>query len=272
MLGTYAIGACAARGRSEACWAASSTRSTAPLVGSFRSGDVSISKWRTAVIVITVLVMVGCWLLLARTKFGLQVRASLENPALARASGISTEPRLRPDLRVRAPRSPDSPAGLMVPIYSLSADMGVPFLIKSFLAVMLGRPGVSKGPWPVRRSWAAAARLCPGSSNPWSPICGLRGRHRDHEVSAARPVISREEVDRWRTRNSKSSNGCSRTHAGCSCSAPACSAGWSRWAAAAISTTRRVAGRPTRSRSASPPILPVRSAGAASPMRTWRRW
>ena len=33
----------------------------------------------------------------------------------------------------------------MVPIYALSADMGVPFLIKSFLAVMLGGMGELRG-------------------------------------------------------------------------------------------------------------------------------
>ena len=35
--------------------------------------------------------------------------------------------------------------GLMVPIYALNADMGVPFLIKSFLAVMLGGMGSFEG-------------------------------------------------------------------------------------------------------------------------------
>ncbi len=38
----------------------------------------------------TLLVMGACYLLLSRTSFGLRVRATLENPALARASGIST--------------------------------------------------------------------------------------------------------------------------------------------------------------------------------------
>ena len=143
MLGTYAI-ALALREGVRMLLAGQFFSVVAPLVGSFSMGEVSISKWRTAVILITVLVMVACWLLLTRTRFGLQVRASLENPALARASGISTG-------RVYAATFTFGAAlaglagGLMVPIYALNADMGVPFLIKSFLAVMLGGMGSFEG-------------------------------------------------------------------------------------------------------------------------------
>jgi branched-chain amino acid transport system permease protein len=143
MLGTYAI-ALALREGVRMLLAGQFFSVVAPLVSSFSVGEVSISKWRTAVILITVLVMVACYLLLTRTRFGLQVRASLENPALARASGISTG-------RVYAATFAFGAAlaglagGLMVPIYALNADMGVPFLIKSFLAVMLGGMGSFEG-------------------------------------------------------------------------------------------------------------------------------
>jgi len=143
MLGTYAI-ALALREGVRMLLGGQFYNVVAPLVGSYSIGDVSISKWRTAVIFITALIMLGCYLLLTRTSFGLQVRASLENPTLARASGISTG-------RVYAATFAFGAAlaglagGLMVPIYSLNADMGVPFLIKSFLAVMLGGMGSFEG-------------------------------------------------------------------------------------------------------------------------------
>jgi branched-chain amino acid transport system permease protein len=143
MLGTYAI-ALALREGVRMLLGGQFYNVVAPLVGSYSVGDVSISKWRTAVIFITALIMLGCYLLLTRTSFGLQVRASLENPSLARASGISTG-------RVYAATFAFGAAlaglagGLMVPIYSLNADMGVPFLIKSFLAVMLGGMGSFEG-------------------------------------------------------------------------------------------------------------------------------
>jgi branched-chain amino acid transport system permease protein len=143
MLGTYAI-ALAIREAVRALLGGRFYNVDAPMVGSFVMGDLSISRWRTAVILITFAVMVLCWLLLTKTKLGLQVRASLENPALARASGISTT-------RVYAATFTFGSAlaglagGLMVPIYSVSADMGVPFLIKSVLAVMLGGMGSFEG-------------------------------------------------------------------------------------------------------------------------------
>jgi branched-chain amino acid transport system permease protein len=161
MLGTYAIGM-ALREAVRTLLGGQFYSVTAPLTGSFAFGDITVSKWRTAVIIITVLVMVGCWFLLARTRFGLRVRASLENPALARASGISTS-------RVYAATFAFGSAlaglagGLMVPIYSVSADMGVPFLIKAFLAVMLGGMGSFEG------AIAGAALVGGGSAAlPWA--------------------------------------------------------------------------------------------------------
>lgn len=143
MLGTYAI-ALALREAVRAALGGRFYNVDAPLAGSLVMGDLSISKWRTAVIIITVLVMVGSYLLLTKTKLGLQIRAALENPSLARASGISVK-------RVYAATFAFGSAlaglagALMVPMYSLSADMGVPFLIKSFLAVMLGGMGSFEG-------------------------------------------------------------------------------------------------------------------------------
>jgi branched-chain amino acid transport system permease protein len=143
MLGTYAI-ALALREGVRMLLGGQFFNVVAPLVGSFSMGEVSISKWRTAVILITVLVMVACWLLLTRTRFGLQVRASLENPALARASGISTGRVYSATFAFGAALA-GLAGGLMVPIYALNAEMGVPFLIKSFLAVMLGGMGSFEG-------------------------------------------------------------------------------------------------------------------------------
>lgn len=164
MLGTYAI-ALAIREAVRALLGGRFYNVDAPLVGSFVLGDLSISKWRTAVILITVLVMVLCWLLLTKTKSGLQVRASLENPALARASGISTS-------RVYAATFAFGSAlaglagGLMVPIYSISADMGVPFLIKSFLAVMLGGMGSFEGSIAGAALVGAASAALPWAIKP----------------------------------------------------------------------------------------------------------
>lgn len=143
MLGTYAIGL-VLREFVRSLLGGQFYSVVAPLIGSFEIGSVSISKWRTAVILLTLIVMIGSFLLLTRSKFGLQMRAALENPALARTSGISTQ-RVYAITFAFGAALAGLAGGLMVPIYALSADMGVPFLIKSFLAVLLGGMGSFEG-------------------------------------------------------------------------------------------------------------------------------
>jgi branched-chain amino acid transport system permease protein len=87
MLGTYAIGLVIREAVRTALGGQFYTV-VAPLDGPILFGDLAISKWRSVVIVVTLLVLLGCWLLFKKTNFGLKVRAALENPMLARASGI----------------------------------------------------------------------------------------------------------------------------------------------------------------------------------------
>jgi branched-chain amino acid transport system permease protein len=116
-----------------------------PIVGSLIIGGVQVSKWRLAIVLITALVMSGSYLLLARTSFGLRARAALENPSLARASGISTSAIYAVTFTFGAALAGLAGA-LVVPLFSLSADLGVRFLIQGFLAVMLGGVGTFEGP------------------------------------------------------------------------------------------------------------------------------
>ena len=116
-----------------------------PLVGSFSLGAISVSRWRCAIIVLTTVVMLAAWLGLTRTRFGLEIRAALENPALARASGLSTSRIYAVTFTVGAALA-GLAGGLMVPIFSMFADLGVRFLIQGFLAVLLGGVGTFEGP------------------------------------------------------------------------------------------------------------------------------
>src|SRR6266702_4339010 len=113
-----------------------------PIGGSIDIGAMHISAWRFTIIVITLLVMVGCYLLLSRTTFGLRVRATLENPALARASGISTPLIYGTTFAFGAALA----GALIVPVFSLFADLGIRFLIQGFVAVMVGGVGSFIGP------------------------------------------------------------------------------------------------------------------------------
>lgn len=116
-----------------------------PIIGFFTVGEISVSKWRAVIIILTALVMGLSYLLLTRTTLGLCIRAALENPALARASGISTSQIYAITFAFGAALAGLAGA-LMVPLFTLFADLGLRFLIQGFLAVMLGGVGTFEGP------------------------------------------------------------------------------------------------------------------------------
>jgi branched-chain amino acid transport system permease protein len=116
-----------------------------PIGGSVGFGAMQFSSWRLVIILITGLVMVGSYLMLSRTAFGLRIRASLENPALARASGISTNAIYGVTFAFGAALAGLAGA-LIVPVFSLFADLGLRFLIQGFVAVMVGGVGSFAGP------------------------------------------------------------------------------------------------------------------------------
>jgi urea transport system permease protein len=143
MLGTYALGLVireTVRGLIGGLFRAVPE----PLIGSVVIGGVELSKWRLAIVMITVVVIAVCYLVVSRTALGLRVRAALENPALARASGISTTHIYALTFSFGGALAGLAGA-LVVPIFSLSADLGVRFLIQGFLAVMLGGVGTFEG-------------------------------------------------------------------------------------------------------------------------------
>jgi branched-chain amino acid transport system permease protein len=116
-----------------------------PWGGSWSALGLDFSIWRTFIIVTTAGVIVGSWLFLVRTSFGLRIRGSLENAMLARACGISTNTLYTATFAFGAALAGLAGA-LVVPLYQLSADMGLRFLVQGFLSVMLGGVGTFEGP------------------------------------------------------------------------------------------------------------------------------
>jgi branched-chain amino acid transport system permease protein len=117
----------------------------APIEGLFQIGDYSFSIWRLVIILSTITIMVLCYLFLTRTTYGLKVRGSMENPLLARASGISTKQLYTLTFGFGAALAGLAGA-LMVPVFSLSADLGLAFMVQAFLSLMLGGIGTFEGP------------------------------------------------------------------------------------------------------------------------------
>ena len=128
-----------------------------PWPGSWSLGGMEFSIWRGFIIVTTIAVIAGSWLLLTRTAFGLRIRGSLENPMLARACGISTDALYAATFAFGAALAGLAGA-LIVPVYQLSADIGLRFLVQGFLSVMLGGVGTFEGPIRRRRGDRRARR------------------------------------------------------------------------------------------------------------------
>lgn len=144
MLGTYALGLIireAVRGLIGGFY----LTVPEPISGSIDIGTVHVSAWRFTIMVVTLLVIGACYLLLWRTSFGLRVRATLENPALARAAGIST-PLIYGVTFAFGAALAGLAGALIVPVFSLFADLGIRFLTQGFVAVMLGGVGSFMGP------------------------------------------------------------------------------------------------------------------------------
>jgi branched-chain amino acid transport system permease protein len=144
MLGTYAIGL-VIREIIRGLLGGHYKSIPEPLSGSFSVAGLDFSLWRTVIIVTTLVVIAGSWLLLARTSTGLKVRGALENPMLARSCGISTS-RLYALTFAFGAALAGLAGALIVPLYQLSADIGIRFLVQAFLSVMLGGVGTFEGP------------------------------------------------------------------------------------------------------------------------------
>src|SRR5260370_24549510 len=167
MLGTYALGLII-RGVVRTLIGGLYRSVPEPIAGSLDVGTMHFSSWRLAIVIITALVMVGSYLLLAHTTFGLRIRASLENPSLARASGISTSAIYGATFAFGAALAGLAGA-LIVPVFSLFADLGIRFLIQGFVAVLVGGVGFFARPVAGAGGIGALSAAVPGGGSPLAP-------------------------------------------------------------------------------------------------------
>ena len=116
-----------------------------PIPGQFQMGDMNFSIWRAVIIILTILIMLACYLFLTRTNYGLKIRGAMENPSLARACGISTT-QLYSYTFVFGSALAGLAGALIVPLYALFAELGLRFLVMAFLSEMLGGIGTFEGP------------------------------------------------------------------------------------------------------------------------------
>jgi branched-chain amino acid transport system permease protein len=110
------------------------------LQGGRNLGFVFLPNYRAWVIAASLVVCLGTWFVIERTKLGSYLRAATENPALVRAFGINV-PRMI-TLTYGFGAGLAALAGVMAaPIYNVSPQMGSELIIVVFAVVVIGGMG-----------------------------------------------------------------------------------------------------------------------------------
>ena len=108
--------------------------------GTFNLGFMFLPKYRAWVIVASLIVYLGTWFVIERTKLGSYLRAATENPSLVQAFGINV-PRMV-TLTYGFGVGLAALAGVMAaPIYQVSPPMGANLIIVVFAVVVIGGMG-----------------------------------------------------------------------------------------------------------------------------------
>jgi urea transport system permease protein len=105
--------------------------------GSFSFGIYSYSVYWLALIVISAGLVVGLWLLYNKTTVGLQARAAMQNPEVARALGVNTDRIYMLTFSLGAGLAGFSGA-LLAPTTSIAPFMGQQFVAPAFITVVVG--------------------------------------------------------------------------------------------------------------------------------------
>jgi branched-chain amino acid transport system permease protein len=112
----------------------------AELAGGRNLGFMYLPNYRAWVIVASLIVCLGTWFVIERTKLGAYLRAATENPALVQAFGINV-PRMI-TLTYGFGVALAALAGVMAaPIYQVSPQMGADLIIVVFAVVVIGGMG-----------------------------------------------------------------------------------------------------------------------------------
>lgn len=123
----------------------STARSVAyPVDGTLLVFGSSIHVWRLIIIVTTAVVVVVLLAMLRWSSAGLKVRAVLENPEYASVAGLPTQAIFTGVFALGAALAGLAGA-MIVPLSSLYAELGVTFLVRSFLGLMIGGLGTLDG-------------------------------------------------------------------------------------------------------------------------------
>lgn len=112
--------------------------------GSFTLAGSSYSYYRVTLFLAAVGVLIGLYFLFMKTKFGLDSRATIQNPEVARSLGIDTQ-RIYTLTFALGSALAGLTGGLYAPTTAIVPQFGASFIVESFVTVIVGGANVLVG-------------------------------------------------------------------------------------------------------------------------------
>lgn len=112
--------------------------------GPFTVGSMSYSWYRLVLGAISVLLLVGLYILFMRTRFGLRARATIQNPEIAKSLGVDTA-RMYTVTFAMGSALAGLAGGLYAPTATIVPFFGTTFIVEAFVTVIVGGANVLVG-------------------------------------------------------------------------------------------------------------------------------
>ncbi|MCY0386143.1 branched-chain amino acid ABC transporter permease [Robbsia sp. Bb-Pol-6] len=113
-------------------------------VGSFSIGQYHLSAYSLVIVAVGVAVLAALWVLLRKTRFGLVLRATMQNPAMAASLGVRPATVYMATFSLGAALA-GLAGGVLAPISGVSPGMGGAYIAKAFITVLGGGPAIIAG-------------------------------------------------------------------------------------------------------------------------------
>ncbi len=113
-------------------------------VGSFDIGRYGASLYSLVIVAAALAALVGMFLLLRLTKFGLILRATMQNPRMAAALGVAPNRIYMATFALGAALA-GLAGGVLAPISGVSPAMGAAYIARAFITVLGGGPAIITG-------------------------------------------------------------------------------------------------------------------------------
>ncbi|WP_371998802.1 branched-chain amino acid ABC transporter permease (plasmid) [Tistrella mobilis] len=113
-------------------------------LGGFTIGAYRSSLYTVFLVVVAIALLGGLWVLMRRTRFGLIARATMQNPDMAAAMGVSP-PRVYMATFGLGAAITGLAGGLLAPVAGVLPTMGAAYIAKAFITVVAGGTSIIAG-------------------------------------------------------------------------------------------------------------------------------